>query len=193
MDNISKDQETRKVEAEIKKLESEVKKYEQEAAASRSSRIRGWITVVSVSAGIIVSAVGIYESLTNIAYKNRQLGMEAQVRSHDIYLNSILDRMAGIKIDRQKVNENGDLKLESRESFGGATQVGAYAAAVALACEFEHLVMPAQRVLTYQNQSSLKERQIPDEYAVEMLRFLEQRCIGKSNKALRADPLKAVR
>ena len=87
MDNISKDQETRKVEAEIKKLESEAKKYEQEAAASRSSRIRGWITVVSVSAGIIVSAVGIYESLTNIAYKNRQLGMEAQVRSHDIYLN----------------------------------------------------------------------------------------------------------
>jgi len=145
---------------------------ESEVAAARSTQWRAWIVSLSVVVGIGVSAFGIYETLTEIAFRNRQLGLESQVQSNEMFLNQVLDRMSGIKVVHSEVDtKTGKLALKSRDSYGNVIQVGSYGAAVALACRFDNLRLAAQTALTFQ-----LVQQPRDIAARDMLRRLEDGC-----------------
>jgi hypothetical protein len=161
----------RKVELETGKLAAEIQKLQDETIAVRSAHLRGWIVSLSIVAGIGVSVVGIYKSLTEIAFNNRQLGLETQVRSHEIFLNQVLDRMSGIKVIHQELNDDGQMVPKTRDSYGDVIQVGAYGSAVSLACRFEDLRLPALSALTAQ-----LAMQPTDLGAEAMLRRIEQGC-----------------
>ena len=162
----------RKLEVEIRKLEAERHKLESEAVAARGTQWRAWIVSLSVVVGIGVSAFGIYETLTEIAFRNRQLGLESEVQSNEMFLNQVLDRMSGIKVVRTEVDvETGELVLKSRDNYGDVIQVGSYGAAVALACRFDNLRLAAQTALTFQ-----LAQQPRDIAARDMLRRLEDGC-----------------
>lgn len=163
---------TRKLEAEIRKLEAETRKLESEVVAARSAQWRAWLVSLSVVAGIGVSAIGIYNTLSEIAFRNRQLGLEAQVQSSEIFLNQVLDRMSGIKVVRSEIDaKTGQLALKSRDNYGDIIQVGAYGAAVSLACQFDNLRLAAQTALTFQLGVQPK-----DIAARDMLRRIEDGC-----------------
>ena len=161
----------KKLEVETRKLEAEIHKLESEATATRSAHWRAWIVSMSVIIGIGVSAFGIYETLTEIAFRNRQLGLESQVQSHEIFLNQVLDRMSGIKVVRLEADKTGKLVLKSRDNYGGVIQVGSYGAAVSLACRFDNLRLATQTALTFQ--FAVQPRDIA---ARDMLRRLEVGC-----------------
>lgn len=99
---------------------------------------------------MVVSAAGIYQSLAEIGYKNRQLGLQAEVQSHQIFLNEVLDRLSGMTVVRYETRPDGVLALASREQYGDVTTLGAYGAAIALACKFDNLILPAQSAFTFQ-------------------------------------------
>ena len=141
----------KKLEAETRKLEAEARKLESDTAAARGAQWRAWLVSMSVVVGIGVSAAGIYNTLSEIAYRNRQLALASQVQSNEIFLNQVLDRMSGIKVVRSEVDpKTGQLALKSRDNYGDIIQVGAYGAAVSLACRFDNLRLTAQAALTFQ-------------------------------------------
>lgn len=133
-----------------KKIQAEILKLEWETKLLKDGRIRSWLMLLSILFGIGVSVASIYSALEEVALKNKQQAMEATIRSHEIFLNNVLDRMSGIKVDYQELNENNQLYTSKREKFGGTTQVGAYYAAIALACEFANLKIPAKNALEWQ-------------------------------------------
>ena len=172
MDENEERLKVRKLALEIDKLEAERNKLKAETDAARGAQWRAWLVSLSVIVGIGVSAFGIYQTLTDIAFKNRQLGLESQVQSNEMFLNQVLDRMSGIQVVRKEVDpETGQLVLKSRDSYGDVIQVGSYGAAVALACQFENLILAAQTALTFQ----LAE-QPRDIAARDMLRRIEEGC-----------------
>ena len=156
---------------EHKKLRAEINKLESDVSVARGAQIRGWITAVSISAAIIATVFQVFQTLSDIAVKNRQLAMESQIRSHQLFLNEVLDRMSGIKTIHYKANENGILKMESREMYGDVTWVGSYGSATALACEFPNLRFPAEVALTFQLAAQPK-----DFSAAAMLTRLKENC-----------------
>ena len=160
-----------KAKLERDKLRAEIDKLESDVSAARGSQIRAWITAVSVSFGIVVTVFQVYQTLADIAMKNRQLAMESQIQSHQLFLNQVLDRMSGIKSVHNKVNEEGVLELESNETYGDVTQAGSYGAATALACEFSNLRFPAEVALTFQVAVQPK-----DIVAATMLERLNKQC-----------------
>ena len=161
----------KKLEVETRKLEAEIHKLKGEADAARSAQWRAWIVSLSVVVGIGVSAFGIYETLTEIAFRNRQLALESQVQSNEIFLNQVLDRMSGIKVVRLEADRTGKLVLKSRDNYGDIIQVGSYGAAVSLACRFDNLRLTAQTALTFQLAMQPK-----DIAARDMLRRIEDGC-----------------
>jgi len=162
----------KKIETETRKLEAEIHKLESEIAEARRGQLRGWITSLSVVVGIGVSVYGVFSSLSEIAFRNRQLGLEAQVRSHEIFLNQVLDRMSGVKVAHHEVNsKTGELALQSQDQYGAVIQVGAYGSAVSLACRFDNLRLAALSALTYQ--LALYPN---DVYAKDMLQRIERGC-----------------
>jgi len=76
------------------KLQREIAKIETEIRSLRTAQVRAWVTALSVGVGIIVSAIGLYQTLKEIRHKDRQLAMEAQIRSHEIFLNQVLDKIS---------------------------------------------------------------------------------------------------
>ncbi|MFX0199644.1 MAG: hypothetical protein ACFFCW_26270 [Candidatus Hodarchaeota archaeon] len=135
------------------KLQREIAKIETEIRSLHTARVRAWVTALSVAVGIIVSAIGLYQTLKEIRHKDRQLAMEAQIRSHEIFLNQVLDRISGIKTEYwelRKVGKDEKLVNVKDERYGGTTMVGAYAAAVSLAKEFPALRGPAKEALERQ-------------------------------------------
>lgn len=160
-----------KEQLEKNKIEAEIRKLESDISLTHGAKIRGWITTVSVSVGIVVTVFQVYQTLSDISLKNRQLAMESGIRSHQVFLNDVLDRMSGIKSVRNKVDKDGVLKLDSNETYGDTTQVGSYGAATALACDFQNLRLPAEAALTYQVAKYPK-----DKGAMTMLKRLKEKC-----------------
>ncbi len=156
---------------ERRKIEAEIEKLQCEANSARDAQRRGWLTTLSISAGILVSCVTGYQALSDIGLKNRQLAMESQIRSHQVFLNEVLDRMSGIKTIYDKVDDSGTLHLDRRERFGDVTQVGAYGAAAALACTFPNLSFPAEAAFSFQIAAQPK-----DHGASTILRRLKEGC-----------------
>lgn len=161
----------KKLDAETRKLQAEIEKLNREGVAARYAEPRAWLVSLSVVVGIGVSVFGIYEALSEIGFRNRQLGLEAQVKSNEIFLNQVLDRMSGIKVVRLEADKQGRLKLKSRDNYGDIIQVGSYGAAVSLACQFKNLRLAAQSALTFQVAVQPK-----DVSAKDMLRRLERGC-----------------
>ena len=162
------------------KLQSEIAKIDMETRSLRSTQMRAWLTALSVVIGIIVSTFGLYETLTEMRHKDRQLAMEAQVRSHEIFLNQVLDRMSGIKTaywELRKVGDKEKMVNVNAVRFGGTTMVGAYAAAVSLAKAFPDLQGPTVEALRYQNTES----------SLRFLQQLEKASPSTPNKANSAD------
>jgi len=156
---------------ELEKLRAEINKLESEAIEARGAQVRGWITAVSISVGIIVTVFQLYRTLSDISLNNRQLAMESQIRSHQLFLNEVLDRMSGIKTVHNRVNKKGLLQLEGNETYGNVTQVGSYGSATALACEFPNLRFPAEVALAYQHSAHPQ-----DIGAATMLKRLQAKC-----------------
>ena len=160
------------IDPNIRKLEAEIAKLEADTAATRNAQLRAWFVSLSVVVGIGVSAFSIYESLTEIAFRNRQLGLESQVQSNEIFLNQVLNRMSGIQVVRDELDpDTGKLELKSRDRYADIIQVGSYGAAVALACKFDNLALAAQAALTFQ-----LAQQPLDFAARDMLKRIEDGC-----------------
>lgn len=122
-----------KLAAEIRKLDAEIRKLEREERAARWAERRKWIVSASVAFGIVVSAVSACQTLHEIGLKNRQLALESQVKSSEIFLNLVLERVSGFK--SQTEGPHGD--SESQKVYNSLTRIGSYGLAVALACHFE--------------------------------------------------------
>ena len=162
----------KKIAAEIDNLRAEQEKFAAEAASARGAQLRAWIVSLSIVIGIGVSVLGIYETLSEVAFRNRQLGLESQVQSNEMFLNQVLNRMSGIKVVHKEVDSNtGELTLKSQDSYGDVIQVGSYGAAVALACQFDNLTLAAQTALTFQ-----LAHQPLDIAARDMLQRIENGC-----------------
>ncbi len=149
--------ETTQKEWELTKLKAEVEKIENEISLLKSNKIRAWITVISVSIGILVSAFSIYKTLAEINAKNRQLKMESQIRTHQLFLDNVLDRMSGVKKSYKERDENGHLKVVKQELNGPTAQVGSYAVALSLACEFPNLKFSTIKTLEFQVEMTPKD------------------------------------
>lgn len=149
------------------KLQKEIKKIEAETQSLITSQLRGWLTAFSVivgitasAFGIVLSSFGVYQTLKEIQLKNKQLiiesqnqAMQAKIRSHEIFLNQVLDRISGIKTEYHELKEEGkEWKMVNvrDDRFGGTTMSGAYAAAVSLANEFPWLRSAAKEALLKQ-------------------------------------------
>ena len=145
--------EKNKEELEISKLEKEIESFDRKIRSERRTEIRTWITSASVIVGILVSTFGAYETLMEVKAKNKYLAIEAQIRSRDIFLNQVLDKMSGTKVKHYELGSDGEFKEVRREKYARTTQYGAYAVAITLAKEFEHLCPAVKKVLTMQDPS----------------------------------------
>lgn len=134
---------------ELEKLRAEIRKLDSEAKVADGTRLRAWITVLSVLAGIVFTLYQVKEVAANIANKEEQLLMESRIRSHQIFLD-IVPRMSGIQSTTEERDGSGALTKKRRTTFGDVTQAGAYASAVALGCQFDNLRLPAEAALTFQ-------------------------------------------
>lgn len=135
---------------ETERIQAEIRKLNQETEASRSSARRAWVAVLSLISGVIFTVFQIYEVSHNMSLRDKQLAIESQIRSQQLFLN-ILPKMSGFKSIKDRWDdENQKFVIESREREGNVTIIGAYAAAVALGCRFEDLRLPAQAALFFQ-------------------------------------------
>jgi len=150
------------------KLKAEVQKIENEISLLQSSKIRAWITVISVSVGILVSVFSLYKTLADIDAKNRQLRMESRIRTHQLFLAYVLDGMSGVKKSYKERDENGYLKVVKQELNGPTAQVGSYSVALSLSCEFPNLRFATIKTLEYQ--VSMVERDIWAKETLEKLK-----------------------
>lgn len=144
---------TEQDELERRKLEREIEKMEAEIQTLRPSQYRSWLTSISMIVCVVVSTSGLFLTLWEIRIKNQKLAMEAEIRSHEIFLNQVLDRISGIKTEYwelRKVGKEEKLVNVKDSRYGGTTMVGAYAAAVSLAKEFPALRGPAKEALERQ-------------------------------------------
>ena len=161
--------ETTQKEWELNKLKVEVKKIENEISLLQSNKIRAWITVLSVSVGILVSAFSIYKTLAEIDSKNKQLVMESKIRTHQLFLDNVLEKMSGIKTTYRELDSKGKLRVVKSERYGGTAQFGSYVSAYALSCEFPHLRFITMETLKFQLE------QVPeDRWALEIIKLLEE-------------------
>ncbi|MCP4003497.1 MAG: hypothetical protein GY725_04820 [bacterium] len=147
---------------EERKLQREIEKIEAETRALGRNQIRSWLTTISLIVGIGASVVSVIGTMTEIQNKNRQLAIEAQIRSHQIFLVEVLDRVAGVKTVHYK-HEGGQLVATTSEGFAPSVQVGAYAVAFSLANEFPSLRTAVTDLMEY------KLKLGEDSYATEIL------------------------
>lgn len=161
--------ETVKKEWELTKLKAEVQKIENEISILKSNKIRAWITVISVSVGILVSVFSIYKTLAEINSKNRQLKIESQIRTHQLFLDNVLEKMSGIKTSFRELNSQGKLKVVKSEHYGGTAQFGSYVSAYALACEFPNLKYITLETFKFQVEQTPRDR-----WAVKIIKLLEE-------------------
>ena len=70
--------------------------------------------------------------------------MESVLRSNDIFVNKILDRISAVKSHNYAIDQRGAMVETSRNLYGTTTQRGATVAAARLAMEFPHLRKPAR-------------------------------------------------
>ena len=154
--------ETVKKEWELTKLKAEVQKIENEISILKSNKIRAWITVISVSVGILVSVFSINS-------KNRQLKIESQIRTHQLFLDNVLEKMSGIKTSFRELNSQGKLKVVKSEHYGGTAQFGSYVSAYALACEFPNLKYITLETFKFQVEQTPRDR-----WAVKIIKLLEE-------------------
>jgi len=132
----------------------EIQKLEIEISSIRRQGTRQLVTMISVLVGVVVSVVSILFALEEINHRNRQLAMEAQLRSHDIFMSGILDRMAMIKIRKFEAvcpKEKGGFREVSQERYATTTQQTAYVAAFTLAKRFKELRPVAEAALDEQS------------------------------------------
>jgi hypothetical protein len=156
------------------KTQKEIEKLEAETRSLGPAQLRGWLTSLSVIAAVLVSTIGIYKTLTEVRLNNEQLRIEAQIRSQEIFLNHILDRIAGIKLDIEE-KRNNRVVFERTEKYGGTTMVGAQAAAVALANAFPNLCLSAQEALKFQAEKA------NDQHAKDLLEKLPDCSLSTPN------------
>ncbi len=134
---------------ELEKLRAEILKLDRESKAANGAPLRAWITSLSVVAGVLFTIYQVKEVAANIVHKERQLWMESRIRSHQLFLG-IVPRMSGVESLTDEFDKDGVQVKREKKSFGGVTQAGAYSSAVALACEFPELRLPAEAALTFQ-------------------------------------------
>jgi hypothetical protein len=132
------------------KIEKEIAQLENEIRTNTLKEYRNWLTFISIIAAIVVSSIGAYQTLAEIRNKERQFAMESIIRSHDIFVNQVLDRISAVKSQSYIINENGKMIEKSRETYGLTTQRGASVAAVSLAKTFRDLRGPTKNVLEVQ-------------------------------------------
>lgn len=160
-------------ELEKTKLEREIALLDGQLRSNKYKELRNWITLISIFIGIAVSTISAYEVLSGIKHKNKQLAMESILRSHDIFINQILDRVSAVKSLNYEINDKGKMILKSRNLFDTTTQRGATVAAVGLAREFKYLREPARLVIESQLATASSDPKWEDD-ANYLKRLLEQ-------------------
>jgi len=142
-------QEQKEATLEEEKVIMEIRKLEIEIASIRRRDTRQMITMISVLVGIVVSGFSILTALQETNYRNKKLAMEAELQSHNLFLNTILDRIGRVKFHYLEQKE-GELKEVRQERYGVASQQTAYVAAFSLAKRFKELRPAAMTALKEQ-------------------------------------------
>ena len=121
-----------KAELEIRKFEREIELLELNLEKQRRFDWRGWITTVSIAAGILVSVAGIlvstfsvYETLLEVRVKDKQLTIESELRTKELFLTLLLRIMGGRKVTRH-YDKSGTLVAEDRHSNMRDDQLASY-------------------------------------------------------------------
>ncbi len=142
--------EEQKKQLEIEKLRKEVQVLELEIKTRQSSEKRKLLMLLSIIIGILASAFGTYQALAEVKNKNKQLAIESEIRSHEIFLNQVIDRRSGTKSQHEEMGPSGKMEIVAREYYGRATQQAAYTSAVTLAKNFKNLRPVTHFLLNYQ-------------------------------------------
>lgn len=157
---------------ENQKREKEIEKLAVEIKSLKSGQWRAWLFSFSILVGVIVSILGLFQTLSEINQKNRQLAIESQIRSHEILLTHVLDRMGGRKIGYLKRNDKGIFIEMEREQWGPTTQRAAYAAAVSLVRIFPDLYPIVKMALTEQLETA--DKPIAEEWLTKLEEIMEE-------------------
>jgi hypothetical protein len=108
-----------------------------------------------VIAGIFISVIGLTNTLTEINLNTQKQKQEAVIRSHELFLNGVVDKIGGVKIFHNKPSASFDKSQENnavfveagRESYSNEIQEAANAASVSLVKKFPELYTVAEAAL----------------------------------------------
>ncbi len=114
-----------KAELEIRKFEREIDLLELNLKKQRRIDWRGWITAVSIVAGILISTFGIYKTLLEVQVKDKQLTIESELRTKELFLTLLQRIMGGRKVTRH-YDKSGTLVAEERQSNMRDDQLASY-------------------------------------------------------------------
>lgn len=141
-----------KEELEHVKLKLEIENLQSDLLNKKSGMIKSWVLAVSVSASVIASAFAAWHAFNDISLRNQEVARESTMRSSQIFLNSILDKLSGTIVHRHIYDTscltNGEdctdrSALQYRDSYPGTTQEAAYEMTISLSCEFKNLAPSA--------------------------------------------------
>ena len=127
-----------KAELEIRKFECEIDLLELNLKKQRRIDWRGWITTVSIVAGILISTLSIYYTLLEVQVKDKQLTIESELRTKELFL-TLLHRIMGGRTSTRHYDKSGTLVAEVKQSNMRDDQLASYDFAITLGKEFPSL------------------------------------------------------
>ena len=131
------------------KIRREIEKLESEIRSIRLADRRHIIMLISIIVGIGLSTIGIFNATNEISDRNKALALESNIKSHEIFLNQVLDKLSGTKYHRKKTISDDSKEEIIVEQYGGTTAKGALAVTVSLSSQFPALRDVAIKVLEH--------------------------------------------
>ncbi len=148
-------------ELEIRKIEREIELLELNLKKQRRIDWRGWITSGSIAVGILVSTFGVYETLLEVRVKDKQLTIESELRTKELFLTLLNRIMGGRKVTRH-YDDKEKLVSEDRQTNMRDDQLASYDFAITLGKDFPSLQPMITAILLRQYCNS----QLPEEEEV---------------------------
>ena len=151
-----------KAELEIWKLEREIKLVELNLANQQRIDWRGWLTAVSITLGILVSTFSVYQTLLEVRVKDKQLTIESELRTKELYL-TLLQRITGGRGITQHFDQSGTLVAVDKQIHRRDNQLASYDFAIALGKDFPSLQPMITAILLRQYCYSRDNDKLPKE------------------------------
>ena len=114
-----------KAELEIRKFEREIDLLELNLKKQRRIDWRGLITTASIVVGILVATFSVYETLLEMRVKDKQLTIESELRTKELFLTLLNRIMGGRKVTRH-YDDKETLVSEDRQTNMRDDQLASY-------------------------------------------------------------------